>query len=301
MPKENTHIFFADSLLSASELSPCADTLIRPYLRDYYLGSIAPDILFYSKNPSAEELADSLHGLSGLPTNTMVMEILKRSSAPKDLAFAAGYITHCCLDMTFHPTVYYFSGNYYDTDETKSDRAKFLHRYIETRLDIFINSRLKITSVIDKRALANTAFKEIASEMAEVPPSEIEKALERQLFMNSFFYGKRSRLLPPFTINGKMNRGLFYRNVKHNDRLSSLDEPLSVRHPVTGATFETTYTRLFTEAGKKAVQRIRALNEYAASRISLQSLSETVSGEDLDTGMLGVTAREVKYFMPIDV
>lgn len=296
MPKENTHIWFANELLSSPELSEAAAEIIRPQIKDYYLGAVAPDILFYSRDSKLEQTADALHGLSGMPTNTVVMEILKRKPTPRDVAFAAGYVTHCCLDATFHPMVYYFSGNYYDDDEAAAAKAKFLHRYIETRLDIFLNSNLKITTQIHKHSLDGLLFSAIIEEISGSPAAGVVKALERQLMMNKFFYGKRSKLLPPFTINSKMNHGLFYRNVKHKDRLSTLDELLIGRNPVTGEPFETTYSKLFDAAGKQAAIRIRALLKFIKGETTLQELSQTVRGEDLDTGLLGVTAREAKFF-----
>ena len=119
MPKENTHIHFAESLLKELDDSSPVGAIIREHLPEYYLGSIGPDILFYSNDEKVAMASESLHGADGSPTNELILDVLKSSPSLRDMAFIMGYLTHCVLDIVFHPVIYYLSGNYYDEDEDK--------------------------------------------------------------------------------------------------------------------------------------------------------------------------------------
>ena len=54
--------------------------------------------------------------------------VLATTTNKKDLVFALGLITHCASDIVFHPVIHYLSGNYYDKDNKRREKAIY-HRY----------------------------------------------------------------------------------------------------------------------------------------------------------------------------
>jgi hypothetical protein len=122
MPKENTHLLFAYGLLEEFQG--------REILRDisshpwhYLLGSVIPDTFYYGGSASLRRISESFHGKDGNPTNATILEVLESPRSHKDLAFILGFISHCALDITFHPIIYYLCGNYYDESPEKRNRA----------------------------------------------------------------------------------------------------------------------------------------------------------------------------------
>ena len=59
MPKENTHIYFADTV---KKTLPALSAMIDTYSQYFFMGSIAPDTFFYSKKAEIQDTSDFLHG-----------------------------------------------------------------------------------------------------------------------------------------------------------------------------------------------------------------------------------------------
>lgn len=147
MPKELTHIIFADRVAKAFRGRGDAG-------RDLYrFGAIAPDTLFYELLIPGFDRAygrwgDMIHGENGEDTGRPVVELLGRLRAGAQgadpeavLAFIRGFLTHMALDATFHPWVYAASGQYYDPDPEARSQARLRHRLIESWLDLWVARR----------------------------------------------------------------------------------------------------------------------------------------------------------------
>ena len=160
MPKEISHILYADLLRDKISHTLFQES-VRSYPRAYYYGAIAPDTFYYDillpgeKPPSGEEFAEALHGRDGghsqLPILLFIKAYREKISHPffsweeeeKKLliSFFSGILTHMALDITFHPVVYYFAGNYYAENKEEKYRAQAIHRALETVADLYFLSK----------------------------------------------------------------------------------------------------------------------------------------------------------------
>ncbi len=166
MPKEISHILFADDVESAVDAK--TRRTLAAHRSAYYFGSVAPDLFYYDvplpgdAGQSAEKWGGIIHGKDGEDNNRHVLLMLDAirdaAAAPRGvsgrdpethrptlindarLAFVCGYLTHVALDTFFHPLVYSVSGNYFHEDPAERRRAEARHRTFESCLDLFLLS-----------------------------------------------------------------------------------------------------------------------------------------------------------------
>ncbi len=294
MPKENTHIAFADKLLRSLNEGSLKETL-KANLKEYYLGAIAPDIFFYHREEAKTDISAQLHGCNGERTNPIILSMLEDTLPGRDFAFAAGYMTHTVLDMTFHPVVYYLSGNYYDDDPKRQELARYRHRYIETTLDIILASPIRSHRVLSSVTIKNLKFNNYLEETFNVTDGEIESTLKRQLSLNGLM---TKPLLYPFIsimAGDRGNKSLFYGHIDRHDTRQSLDDEISLRDIFTGEVNRKSYNTLFDMALQRALPRLQAMYGYATGEASREELERAIPGESLDTGSTSKTIREMKY------
>ncbi|MCP4134820.1 MAG: zinc dependent phospholipase C family protein [bacterium] len=294
MPKENTHIYFAESL--RSRLPENITLLLSNHREAYYLGSFAPDILFYSPNTKITPIPSVLHGIDGEPTNRLIFAMLKAAQNERDLACIMGYIAHCALDIVFHPVVYYISGNSHSEDPVQNERAQYKHLYLETRLDIFIKSPLMIYSVIKPEFLKGLVLEKVLCESFKdfsLTRADIRKALKRQLLFYRVFAINISHFFAKFLFKEKFKTALFYGCV--TDPMKSLDESIEYRDILSGKPLKTTYTKLFNQASLKGMEMIKAAYRYYQGTIGDDELEKAIPGESLDTGQVGIPVIKIKY------
>ncbi|MCD6569272.1 MAG: zinc dependent phospholipase C family protein, partial [Deltaproteobacteria bacterium] len=162
MPKENTHLFFADNVLKTIE-DKTLKSVISSNSYYHYLGAIAPDIFYYGTKDNIKMVSEKLHGKDEYPTNKIILEILETSKDNKDLAFTIGYITHCALDITFHPVIDSIARDYSDKDLDKTDSATYMHRHIETCIDNRLNPDFLMGKLINAYLIEELTFTKIVS------------------------------------------------------------------------------------------------------------------------------------------
>ena len=160
MPKETTHLWFAESLVGKTRAEGMR-VVISGGKPSYCLGSIIPDTFYYSFSPSLERISGIIHGRDGRPTNALILSVLVEARGPDDIAFILGYITHCALDITFHPMVESLSGNYYDQDPARREDAVTRHRFLETCIDVRTGNTLRIHELVRPRLLRGLVFEDI--------------------------------------------------------------------------------------------------------------------------------------------
>lgn len=166
MPKEVTHMLLAEKTLAY--FGSCGDkgqdiaNLLQSNKEAFLLGAASPDIFFYDiplvwekkGGLRGSKWGDALHGTEGQHTMACVYamaEILRKgelesqlghilTQRQKDmlLAFAMGYLTHVALDTLLHPPVYYFAGNYYDSNRKLKKESETRHRVLESLLDLWL-------------------------------------------------------------------------------------------------------------------------------------------------------------------
>ena len=297
MAKENTHIFFAQGVLEHFRETALLKS-ISEYIECYYLGSIILDTFYYSSNKSIELISERLHGKNGNPTNEIIFEVLEGSRGLRDIAFIMGYITHCALDITFHPIAYYLSGNYYDTDPTKREHAVYMHRHIETCLDMKLENPLRIYSMVHSPLIHALKFHEIVTRDFCISPWDIRRTLIKQLVVNRLFastYAYRLARMIHRLGAGNIHEllGLFYGDITTQGK--TLPETIPYRDIVTGTKKTTSIKSMMETATKKAITMMEAAYGYSCGQISKERLMQQIPGESLDTGRLHAPASSVRY------
>ncbi len=305
MPKENTHLYFAHELLGQINQEQIS-AIIDKHSKPYYFGSVAPDSFYYSAKASVRKISEALHGRDGRLTNEIIFELLdyaREQKSEADLAFVFGYITHCALDIVFHPMIYYLSGNYYDPDPKKANEAVYLHRHLETYLDAQVNQTYYFNDYVNFKVLRPLYFPHYISKLYRTTPREIERTLKRKsvvygLLRNNFvldilylFY----RFIKHSSWSKfKMFLGIFYGNLQRDNRI--IPKTINYRDVVTGEPKITTIYDLFNEAGVLAVEMIAVAHNYYERNITKAEAAEIIRGESLNTGRVGMPVGDIRYF-----
>jgi hypothetical protein len=296
MPKENTHIFFAEMVREGLQGSDIFD-LFSGEKEFYYLGAVMADTFFYSRDDSIVKISDTFHGKDGNRTNEIIIDVLESGRADSDLAHILGYITHCALDMTFHPVIYYLTGNYYK-HEKKEGSERYRHRYLETSLDIAIGNTFRIHDLLRSRFMEGLIFESLIADRYSLPVSTLRRTFQRQIRFNRCFASSAAyfaalllnRLgllrypdLPP----------LFYRSVKRRD--FSTEKDVTYRDLLSGEEKVTSVSKLFEVAKVKAQEMMTAAYGYSKGTITLDECLKKIPGESLDTGLLKIPVSDIRY------
>ncbi|HQG31950.1 MAG TPA: zinc dependent phospholipase C family protein [Deltaproteobacteria bacterium] len=286
MPKENTHLWFAHDLLDyLPEASMRGD--ISQGIDEYHLGSFIPDTFFYGRDPSIENISEVIHGKDGAPTNTMILSVLDEARTQRDITFILGYISHCALDIVFHPVINALSGNYYDDDPVEREKAVYLHRHIETCIDIEIKDPLRIYALVRRNTIKGLVFEDIVSRNFSVPVGMIRSTLAKQLLLNRLFASipayKAVSLIHRLGVTKKREfLSLFYGNAL--DEGPALHDPMRYRASGAGPELVVSLAELFARAREKALRMIEAAYGYSKGTVSKERLIEEIPGENLGTG-----------------
>ncbi len=297
MAKENTHLFFAHTILEhLGDMDITRD--ISKHIDYYYLGSIIPDTFYYSSDRSVEVVSESLHGKTGNPTNEIIFSVLDRAASPRDIAFILGYITHCALDITLHPLVYYLSGNYYDPEPAKKQHAVYLHRHIETCLDGYLGNSLRIYDLVRTSLLGGLVFEEIIGHDFSVSAEDMLRSLRKQLHSNRLFTSTLAYRLARMLFSCGIMKdygylGLFYGDVAAQG--SCISDPFTYRDIISGAPRTSSVKDLMKEAREKALGMMEAAYGYSRGTITKERLKEMIPGESLDTGRVLVATSAIRH------
>ncbi len=296
MPKENTHLHFAYGLLEEFRGHDIRRD-VSENMRHYLLGSITPDTFYYGNSASLRSISESFHGKDGNPTNTTIVQVLDHARDKKDISFILGFISHCALDITFHPVIYYLSGNYYDPSPQKRARAVYLHRHLETCLDLDIRNSMRLPRLIRAKYLKGLVFEEIISQTFKVPVISLRHSLKRQIIFNVLFTINAiyhlARLASKTGLFKDVSQlGLFYGDAVHDEQLPSI---LEVADLIDGRQWTTTINELFSNARTLAKSMMEAAYGYWMKSLTRDEMLHAIPGLSLDTGRLGVSASSIRH------
>jgi len=285
MPKENTHLWFSYGLLERIDNIPMLEA-ISTGLSRYLLGSIIPDTFYYTSDRKILDISEFIHGKDGSPTNATVLAVLDGMGDPEDLSFILGFITHCALDITFHPLVNALSGDYYDNDPARREEAVFKHRQTETCMDRMIGNDLRIFRLIRPSLLKGLTFTRIISSRFGVSEARLVSVLRRQLFLNALFTSapvyKALRLLHILGImHSKGMLGLFYPGINPG---VCIPEPFTFFDPCSGKTITETLGLGFSRARTQALTMMEAAWSYRCGSMGREELMRVIPGRNLGTG-----------------
>ncbi|HOM30133.1 MAG TPA: zinc dependent phospholipase C family protein [Deltaproteobacteria bacterium] len=295
MPKENTHLWFAYSMLGRSIGADMLRT-VSSHLSSYLLGSVMPDTFYYSPRRELVSISETFHGRDGNPTNTLVFKVLDAGPDQADLAFVLGFLTHCALDIAFHPVVYFLTGNYYDPDPARKAQAVRLHRRLETSLDAGLSHGFMLHRIIRPWHTRGLALEAILARDFGARALDVRCALARQAAFNLAFRSaalyrvavwasRRTRAVPQEAL------GLFYADAGD----ARFPETIEAQDLVVGAPYTTSAGELFDKAGRHAAAMMNAAWAFACGRTTRRELEEAIPGASLDTGMVGVSVAQVRH------
>lgn len=324
MPKEITHIVFSDQSLELLK-----DTELYNHLsqskNSYHFGSLAVDSFYYNvKLPFIDkdffQWGDLVHGAEGNHPFIPIFKALEELKNNKSdtlfsdkFSFICGYLTHCALDVNFHPYVYYFSGNYYDPDKEESINAQMRHRLIEGWIDLHLINEHGLNKYHTKSAakvfgndFINLKLLEFLSlhfaNIWESDKATIFKAIKRGYFiqkvLNNIFDNK---LLKDYikSINDlSNNKARSYLALFYPDTYDIPDYILNFgtfKNPVTGEEYQSSFNDLWNQALKLSSEFLKAVDQYIFHNNN-EILSEVIKGYSLDVGLIEVPVKEVKHF-----
>jgi hypothetical protein len=299
MPKENTHTYFAEKVLSKIQKEdPILAGQIQERQKFYLLGSYSPDVFFYSKNPENKKISDFIHGHEGEKTNITPIKLaekIKQERNPRDEIFLYGFLTHMAMDIVFHPIIFYLTGNPYSENKEQNPKNFHRHRQLETALDRKLHSQFKL---LDPQSvdIPSLKFASLLENKFNVSQKEILETYQKHYSNNLLF--RRKYLYYLILFLNKINilkisdlLGLFYPNAKK----IQFPEKIKYKDLFNGKTKETTLKKLFKEAENLSKNYILTVRKFLNDEISKKDVEEVIQGQNLDTGVVGKTAKEINY------
>jgi hypothetical protein len=295
MVYENTHLWAAEQIRRSIENRLIADT-IGSYADFYYLGAVFPDILYYSRDSPISRAAYFLHGDTGSPTNAFIFDVLdqaKETSDEKSLVFIWGFLTHCAMDIVFHPVIFYFSGYAPQNDQTRRLHSEYLHLHYETIIDRHFNNGIFLENVINPAIVKDLAIPSILN----ISRRDIENCLKKQIFyfrlIHSRLYYLIFKMLSKMGLADKRLVAGFYANLAVETK--KLPQKLTYRDIISGRDLEATLEDLMEKGIDMAVKMVAAAYDYYGGNISKQSCRETIAGHNLDTGRVNKTKADIRF------
>lgn len=297
MPKENTHLHFAEK---TRKMNPELANLIDKNLNYFRLGSVTPDAFFYSKNKAVFDISDHLHGKEGNLTNKFIFDLLdhaKKNRNEKLLVFMLGYITHCCLDIIFHPVIFYLTGNYHSKDFEKKEKAVYQHRRFEVLLDKKVNSEYHFANSIDKSIYEDDELLTAISSILNISKVDVQLSFLRQFNLNKVFKNdllhKILKILNKLHILNYKNESAFFYGKLANDLI--IPEEIEYKDLLTGVVSKKSLVELFDLAHSKNRFALLSAYKYYLNEESREQAEQNIAGESLDTGKIGFSVDQIKF------
>jgi hypothetical protein len=295
MVHENTHLWAAEQIRSRIENRLIAET-IGSNLDFYYLGAVFPDLLFYGRDPRLSRAAYFLHGEPGVPSNAFIFDVLdqvKDKPDEKTLVFIWGFLTHCAMDIVFHPVVIYFSGYAPQDDPTSQLHSEYLHLHYETIIDRHFNKGFFLENMIKPAIVKDLAIPSIRN----ISRRDIESCLKKQIFYfrltHSRLYYILFKILANMGLADKRLVAGFYANLAAETK--KLPRKLTYRDIISGSDMEATLEDLMEEGINMAIKMVETAYDYSAGKISKESCKITIAGHNLVTGRVGKTKKDIRF------
>lgn len=195
MPKENTHLWFARSLIG-----PSATVGVAHYARNeplfFFLGSIIPDAFSYHFRPRVLRMARVLHGSDPRWAGRAPAHLVRlagETGTPRDKAFVLGFLSHLALDQVFHPVIHVLSGKRTGAALTQEIPAR--HRLVETALDRIVNRSVFYPRVIRPRIGDRVVPLQSLCSDVGLRPEDARQALSIQLLANRLILGRGAHVV----------------------------------------------------------------------------------------------------------
>lgn len=187
MPKENTHLMFADQV-AGNLKDEKLKAAIYENIRYAYIGAVIPDAFLFWQDPEKEKISEDIHGKDGEINRPLISALIKEYAKEKrgeDLAFIFGLITHFALDFIFHPIIIAATGDMSEKDAKKRKEIVFAHQYWETYLDKVVNQKYFVKDLVDANLVRDISIFKNFCQIIGVSKEEGRKTLKRQYLINS--------------------------------------------------------------------------------------------------------------------
>jgi hypothetical protein len=322
MPKERSHLLIAREILGRLN-NAALRQLIERHAAAYYLGAIIPDLKNYDLFGRVEfaHVADFIHDLVETKNSGLIFQMLSKLKqeaviSEELMVFILGYITHAVSDAIFHPLVYYFTGNYYDSDPRQRARSLAAHIAFETLLELalfrsagetladFEPAQLCQLTLSRRRAIFRY-FARILSEECNEKEEKLFLALNRSypifLIISRWFPRPLYYHLARFASLLSFGRLRKYIGFFHPPRLKVLaplfTEPVEFKHPFTGENITTSVESLKDQAIRLGVSCLNTAYAVCLGALSLEQLQALLENKNMNTGTR-LPASQLKYCSP---
>lgn len=318
MPKEITHWAIATTARKNVHYKRIKCVIDENYA-SFLAGAVAYDIPYYSSAKSSLILAkkaDELHGVKSCKVWEPIINLLQNYSVDEDgdipdflLSFILGCISHVIIDSHYHPLIYYFTGNCYDKDIHKRNKAIVEHRQFESHLDLYYLRKLNYTGP--------TSIKDIISQLqgpmiAEVLSllyfsNDVDKRIEMtqdclnayikaQGLLNNKIMKYLLKLMGIVSVEMRKRSALFYPKAIYPPYYQLFENNSQYRHPTSGeliqASFDTIYNKCIADivSSFSKFDCCRTRNEYIETIRSFSTVS-------LETGKECTSPSLMRYFL----
>lgn len=332
LPKELTHILFAESLATDVEEAGIATfaEAIEQQFDSFRFGAIAPHIFDYELVTPFDRgyfsWTQALHGVLGEDTSRLpaeMVERLKRVSVKarrlEAAAFIAGVISNYALDRVLNPYILHRSGPIFaaNPDERADARVRFqlvnswldlqmLHAYGLQLSDMTVWSELAQREPVNKRLtdFMGNAFTSAHSIQIDVKPflqrfAKVQMRANREAARPAQVK-KLARLQKAFPQRLTEAVAFCYPR-PDEDRMQRLFGFDSFVDPVSGETRRQYLEDLLEQARLDALRMLDAAAAYLDDVISGKQLRKYMGIESLLTGRPGGSVGEARFFDPIDI
>jgi len=316
MPKEITHWLIASQAVDELKGSVVGD-LLASYPFCMRLGAVFHDALFYNPYGSHAKyfltLADEFHGAGGEDTYRLVRDIFQSAKNSNNreplLAFMVGVISHIQVDSSFHPLVYYVSGDYDNPDPIKRAKAVGSHRRFESLMDLYFCGG---PSELNKYPLKTYL------QRSEAPPPDLFEHALAQIIASKGWPNLSDVMARAFNLFSLVQRlshnqtlslvlygldrfspdllreliALFY-GPQLNKKMPMMSDPITYKNPVTGQESTQRLKEIFQIAVEKTV---KICNTIESAIINNEPLPLHEPGPSLAFGLTAVSKTDAKYF-----
>jgi hypothetical protein len=310
MPREIVHWYVVDETIK--QLPEC---LVKKILLEnqsiLYLGAMAHDAPYYLSFGRSQflEVAERLHGADGENTAEPLYQLLEAATKIDDsqsreavLAFILGMFSHAITDVTFHPLVYYFTGDYYDPDTTKRNIATTKHREYEVLLDLYFKKKMEMFHAMSfNLSNRDSELRSISNIFEQTGLGTAElwlKSLKWMTNLQKLFIQPQLGLIAFFlkTFYPKListYEALFtYSRTKQSTKI--FNNKLNYKNPVSGEEFSHSVDELALTASKKLLEIYLSINPYLKDRGMLEKVFQ---GESLNSGLIGSKKEDFSFFL----
>ncbi len=297
------------------------------------LGAILPDVPYYlerGKSQDGNALGDFLHGRHGEDTfeplrhwSSSIRE-LPETQQPASWALWAGFLSHCIVDQTFHPMVYWHTGDYHAPDETEKSDARINHRVFEVLLDSLVRERSLPSTVEELRsqvdwqsgAALHIFTKSIDPLFAQrkrehdgsiISISDLSAAWRQGLaaystihrLAQSCLVGAGLRTIAYVSANRRFREISALCAFGRTAEASAYSKKVKFQNPVTAQALETSISDLMEVARARFLSELMLCDDFIEGRTSLQHAPLSVQGgTSLAYGVFGASDCDGKYFAP---